>query len=48
MDRVLEISKLKPRAIKAKGFMERFIEKYFSESYTGKSRKGKLKLLLEV
>ena len=44
MDRVLDIFKLKPRPINGKVFMERFAEKYFTETYTDKTRKGKLRL----
>ena len=48
MDRVLDIFKLKPRPINGKVFMERFAEKYFTETYTDKTRKGKLISMLEA
>ncbi len=48
MDGVLDIFKSKPRLINGKVFMERFAEKYFTETYTDKTRKGKLISMLEA
>jgi len=44
MNRALEIFKLKPKPINGKTFMEKYADKYFNETYTDRSRKGKLKL----
>ena len=38
MYQVLEIFKLKPRPINEKVFMERFAEKYFTETYKDKPK----------